>query len=129
MALIFTYYVLNLFSKHIENKIITCNNKDAPWITQEVKTAIRRNSRVYRKWVRRGRQENDKDHVREVQNLTNKLIRRTKKLYYEKLGNKLSDPLIGQKSFWNAFKTISNKKKHTNIPPIIENNIPITNFQ
>ena len=47
----FTEKLFDIFSRHIENKIITCNDKDAPWITPEVKSVIRRNSRVYRKWV------------------------------------------------------------------------------
>ena len=129
MSLIFTDVVLGIFAKHINNKIITCSNKDAPWITPAVKSAIRRNSRVYRKWVKRGRKPEDHENVREVQNMTNKLIRGAKKIYYENLGNKLSDPQTGQKCFWNAFKKISNKKKTTNIPPIIENDVYISNFQ
>ena len=68
-------------------------------------------------------------HVREVQNATNKLIRDAKRCFYEKLGDKLSDPETGQKDFWTAFKRISNKKKLTNIPPIFENNRYIPNFQ
>ena len=36
MALVFTDMVLDIFSKHIDNKIITFNNKDAPWITQQL---------------------------------------------------------------------------------------------
>ena len=51
MSLVFTDVVLSIFSKHIDNKIITTNNKDAPWITPTVKSAIRRNTRVYEKWV------------------------------------------------------------------------------
>ena len=51
MALIFTDTLLNIFSKHILSKIITCDEKDCPWITLKVKTAIPRNSRVYSKWV------------------------------------------------------------------------------
>ena len=84
---------------------------------------------MYQKWVKRGRNHNDHDNVREVQNSTNKLIREAKQIYYEQLGNKLSDPQTGQKNFWSAFKRVTNKKKHTNIPPIINNNIYVTNFQ
>ena len=40
----------------------------------------------------------------------------------------LSDSSTGEKHFWNAFKKLSNKKKTTNIPPIIENNVYVTNF-
>jgi hypothetical protein len=99
MSLVFTDTLLSIFSRHISNKIITCNDKDAPWITSEVKSAIRRNSRVYRKWVKRGRNPNDHNKVREVQNSTNKLIREAKRLYFVNLGDKLSDPQLGKKMF------------------------------
>ena len=129
MSLGFTDTMLNIFSKFMSNKIITCNDKDAPWITPEVKTAIRRNSRVYSKWVKLGRNANDHGNVREIQNSTNKRIRDSQRSYFEKLGHNLSDPQIGQKNFWTAFKRLSNKKKLTNIPPIFHNNIFVSNSQ
>ena len=98
MSLVFTDVLLDIFSKHISNKIITCNDKDAPWITPKVKSAIRRNSRVYRKWVQRGRISGERDNVREVQNSTNKLINAAKRTFHVNLGNKLSDPNTGQKA-------------------------------
>ena len=110
MSLVFTDTLMSILSKHISNRIVTCNDRDAPWITPNVKTAIRRNSRVYRKWVKRGKKMNDFHQVREVQNITNKLIREAKQLYYKKLGEKLSHPETGQKHFWNAFKTITKKE-------------------
>ena len=111
MMLGFTDTLLYIFSKHITNKIVSCNDKDAPWITPEGKSAIRRNSRVYRKWVQRGRIPADHDKVCVIQNLTNKLIRKAKRSFYEKLGTKWSDLLIGNKNFWTTFKRITNKKK------------------
>ena len=42
---------------------VKSNDKDSPWITSKVKTAIRRNSRVYRKWVNRGRNPTGYDYV------------------------------------------------------------------
>ena len=116
MSLTFTDTLMSILSKHIPHKIIKCNDRDAPWITPKLKTAIRRNGRIYRKWVKRGKHKNDCDQVRIVQNTTNKLIREAKLFYYEKLGDKLSDPQTGHKQFWNAFKTITNKEKYTNIP-------------
>ena len=46
---------LGITRNHILSKIITCNYKDDAWITPEIKTATDRNTRVYKKWVRRGR--------------------------------------------------------------------------
>ena len=128
MTLLFTDTLLNIFSRHIYSKTITCNDKDAPWITREVKSAIRRNSRVYRKWVNRGRNPTEHNTVREIQNSTSKLIREAKRAYFQKLGDELSNPQTGQKRFWTAFKRITNNKKITNIPPLIENDTYITNF-
>ena len=129
MTLVFTDVFLDIMSKHISHKIITCNDKDAPWITPQVKTAIKRNSRVYRKWVNRGRNPLDQDNVRKVQNDTNKLIKEAKRTFYSNLGNKLSDPLVGQKQFWTAYKKLANKNRNTNIPPIINKGVYITNFK
>ena len=110
MSLVFADTFLSIFSQHISNKIITCNDKDAPWITPKVKSAIRRNSRVYRKWVKRGKKHDDHDKVREVQNSTNSRIRQAKQAHYVKLGNILSNPQTGHKNFWPAFKRVTNKK-------------------
>ena len=55
MSLVFADTFHSILSQHISNKIITCNDKDAPWITPKVKSASRRNSRVYRKWVKHGK--------------------------------------------------------------------------
>ena len=129
MCLVFSDRLMEIFSNHISNKVITCNDKDAPWITPKLKTAIKRNTRVYRKWAKKGRNENDRENVRKSQNDTNKLIKDAKQSYYDKLGEKLSDPQIGAKHFWNAFHRISNRTKKTNIPPIILNDKYISNFR
>ena len=128
-GLVFTDTFMNIVDKQISNKMITCNDKDAPWITPKVKTAIKRNSRVYSKWIKRGRKTNDLDNVREVRNSTNKFIKEAKLAYYTNLGIKLSDPETGQKHFWTAYKRIANKKRNTNIPPIIDDDIFISNFK
>ena len=64
-----------------------------------------------------------------MHNSTNKLIKDAKLAYYTNLGNKLSDPKIGQKHFWTAYKRIANKKRKSNIPPIIDDDIIISNFK
>ena len=80
-----------VMSENIPNKIVTCSDKDAPWINNEVKSAIKGNSRVYRKCVLRGRNSCRKDNVRKVQNDTNRLITKNKKVYFNNLGSKSND--------------------------------------
>ena len=64
-----------------------------------------------------------------MRNSTNKFIKEDKLAYYSNLGNKLSDPKIGQKLFWSAYKKVVDKKRTTNIPLINENGIFISNFK
>ena len=80
MALVFTDTVLDIFSKNIPNKIVTVHDKDAAWITPQVKAAIKRNSRVYCKWNKRGRKPEERSKVTETQNETNRMIRQAKKI-------------------------------------------------
>ena len=111
MTSIFSENFLRVMSQNIPNKIITCYDKDAPWITSDVKTAIKRNSRVHRKWVLRGRMQEEKDAVRVVQYETNRLTKKAKNDYFVNLGVKLSTCNSGSKSFWTAFKRLVNNKK------------------
>ena len=87
----FSDLFLDIMSQNIPNKTITCDDKDAPWVTKECKTAIKRNYRVYRKWVKRGRNPDDRHIVRSVQNETNKIIKNAKAAYFINLGKKLSN--------------------------------------
>ena len=44
MTTLLSEIFLDIISRHVPNKIVTCNDKDPPWITNEVKTAIKRNA-------------------------------------------------------------------------------------
>ena len=46
-------------TQHIPDREITCCDRDAPWITDEVKKAIKRKHRVHRKYVKQGRKPDD----------------------------------------------------------------------
>ena len=129
MTKFFSETYMLILSENIPNRIVTFNDKDAPWITIDVKSAIRRNYRVYRKWVLRGRSLTEKDLVRTVQNETNRLIKKAKIDYFNILGSKLSDYNTGSKTFWTAFKRLVNKKKLSNIPPILDDGKIISDFR
>ena len=90
MALVFTDTVLEIFSRNIPNKVVTCHDKDAAWITPQVKAAIKRNSRIYTKWNKRGRKPEERAKVIETQNEASNLIRQAKDSYSEKLSKLLS---------------------------------------
>ena len=124
------YEVLkSTFSENIPNKIVQFNDKDPPWISREVKRAIKRKHRVYKKFMQRGRRVADWENVKEVSKLTSKLIANAKENYYKTLGRKLSDPITGTKAFWSTLNRLTGNKKHPNIPPILENGLFVVNFE
>ena len=45
------------------------------------------------------------------------------------LGQKLTDPSLGPKSYWTVLNKLLNKKRYTNIPPLLINDIFVSNFQ
>ena len=51
----FATTLYKIISLYIPNESIMITDKDPPWLTHELKTAIKRKHRVYKKYVRRGR--------------------------------------------------------------------------
>ena len=82
MTDLFTSNLYSILSMNIPNKTLKCNDKDAPWITPDVKTAIKRKHRVSKKFVDGARKEEDWKHVKEVRNETSKMIHLAKETYY-----------------------------------------------
>ena len=129
MSEVFTATIYSILSSNIPNKVVKCSDKDAPWVTAEVKTAIRRKHRVYKKFLQRGRKQEDWIKVKDVRKETSKIILDAKEKYCLKLGRNLSDPSNGIKTYWTTLNKLMNKKSIAGIPPILENGIIITNVQ
>ena len=57
------------------------------------------------------------------------MITTAKDNYFASLGRKLSNSNIGIKKYWSTLNRIINKKNVSNIPPLLENGVFVTNFQ
>ena len=98
-------------------------------MTAALKSAIKPKHRVYKKYVKRGRKPDDWEYVCTVRNETSSRITKAKDDYFSNLGKSLSDPTNGTKSCWATLQKIINKTKFSNIPPLLENGVFVTNFQ
>ena len=67
--------------------------------------------------------------VRIIRSGTSRMITYAKESYFSTLARKLSNPGLGLKTYWTTLNRIINKKETTNIPPLLENGIFVTNFQ
>ena len=124
-----TIVVIEIIDRFIPNKMIKFYDKYPRWMTPKVKTAIKRKHRIYNKYVRRGRKPDEWECVRSTRKETSKMITDAKENYFVALGRKLSDPSVGIKTYWSTLNKIVNKKKTTNVPPLLENGLFVTNFQ
>ena len=120
--------VLHICTQHIPNKIVTFNNKDPPWMNPVVKTAIKRSHRVYRKFIKRGCLLNEWSVVKSIRNKTRKMVATAKESYFKSLGSKLSDPKHGIKTYWSILNRLVNKKKTSNVPPLLVNNTIVSDI-
>ena len=98
-------------------------------MTAALKSAMKRKHRVYSKYVKRGRKPDDWEYVCTVRNETSSRIAKAKDDYFSNLGKSLSDPTNGTKSYWTTLKKIINKKKFSNIPPLLENGVFVANLK
>ena len=113
----FTTNFLNIMQANIPNKIMTFDDRDAPWITPPLKNLLRKDRKIYAEWTKNGRNPSDLNRIKQQQIKTQKAIQEAKDLYFADLSDKLCNPTTGQKTFWSAYKRLSNKKKITNTPP------------
>ncbi len=72
MVTSFNKTFLDIINCNIPNKEATINEKDAPWITAEVKQAIKKKHRIYSKWKQAGKPDSGKDIVNAVNEDTDK---------------------------------------------------------
>ena len=83
-------YLLNIFRNFIPNKIIACDDRDPPWMNDEIKKMIKR-----KKWLFQTQIKSCKLDVTILNSLTQDVsdaITSSKLKYYENLANKLNDP-------------------------------------
>ena len=121
--------LLIIYSNYIPNKTVLCDDKDPPWMTNGIRTAIEMKNNAYKEYIRSSMRHNY--YVR-LENLTNELsnlIRDTKTEYHSKLAAKLVNPSTSAKICWSILKTFANGRKVPVIPPLLINNEFISNFK
>ena len=55
----FNETVMNVFSNFVPNKFMTFNDQDAPWMTSSIKDKINYRSNIYRKYLKKDKQQVD----------------------------------------------------------------------
>ena len=120
--------LLNIYSYFIPDRIKTIRPRQTPWITQAVKTFLRKKNRAYRSFVRSGRPVDKLEGIQKMISEGAKMIEEAKRNYFRKAGNTLADPGTNSKTYWNLINTVLNKAKIPLIPPLLEDGLFVTDF-
>ena len=125
---LFDNTLLNIFRNFIPDKTKKCSHKDPPWMNKEIKSALRRKNRLYKKYISGGKKQEDEVNLRQNTDFVSNLIATTKDYYFSNLGKRLNDPTTDPKTYWSILKHFLNKIKIPAIPPLLVNGIFETDF-
>ena len=121
--------LLNIYSNYIPNKPVLCDDKDPPWMTNGVRTAIEMKTSAYKEYINSGMRHNYYIRLEDLTTKLSNLIRDTKTEYHSKLAAKLVNPRTIARTYWSFLKTFSNGRKVPMIPPLLIHNEFISNFK
>jgi len=100
--------------------------KDPPWITQALKSLYTNYKKKYKKFAKKNFPPDEKQQIDDLKSEYTTLVETEKDKYLKRLGNQVSNPKTGQKKYWSALKKLLNKNITSVIPPILQQNIFIT---
>ena len=121
--------LMNVFSNYIPSKVITINDKDPPWMNDEIRNKIKRRDMFYQQLKKYKLNLTDFDVMNELTLELSSTISQRKDEYYLQLAKKLNDPQTNAKTYWSILKTFFNGRKIPVIPPILVNGNLISDFK
>ena len=97
----FTKTILNIISNFIPNDIVKVHPKDPPWITNQLKSMIKKQNRLYKNYKRHGYKIEDKIRVDHYNNECKKAVDNAKQFYLNNLSKKINDPNVSKNLIGN----------------------------
>ena len=121
---IFNKILRNIFHNYMPNKYILCDDKDPPWINEEIKTWIHRKNSLYQ---RQGKFSSiDYKSLNLLTLDISNAVSSSKLKYHERLANKRNDPKRAPKTYWVIIETFVNGSKIPLLPPLLVDNKLVT---
>ena len=116
-----TDHIFQLSSECIPNKIASVRPSETPWMHNELRKLMRKRKRAYDK-AKRTQLQQHWDQYKRLRNDTTKLLRSSKKTYFDNLANKLtSSHNLSSKDWWKTLKSFLSTQDKASPPPLKEN--------
>ena len=120
--------IMNIFKNYIPSKVITINDRDPPWLTDQIKRKINLKNIRYHTYVRNGKNNNDYEDLCSLCEDVSLSIKNAKENYYNHLVDKINASKGNGKSYWTILKSLFIGKKVPVIPPLLVNGVTVTDF-
>ena len=109
MVHLFNRTIKNISHNFITHEIISCEDRDPPWISS-IRRLIQDKNEVYKCFKRNNNNSQHFESFRFVQNLLKVYIQASKQKYYSRLSKKLMDSSTSPKTYWSVVKSFRNNK-------------------
>ena len=109
---LFNETLSNIFMNFDPNKLITVDDRDPPWVTEKIKKLLIDKNKLYKLYIKNGRKIGVYEKLLNMTNNITTEISNSKKIYFDNLAEKLSDPKLNRKAYWSILKSFSNCKKN-----------------
>ena len=125
---LFNETLSSIFTNFVLNKLVTVGDRDPPWVTEKIKELLKDKSKLHKLYIKNGRKIGAYEKLLNMTNSITSEISNSKKIYFDNLVEKLSDPKLNGKAYWGILKSFTNWKKIPIIPPLLINNQLVINF-
>ena len=120
--------LFDIFSNFVRSKVITINDRDPPWINEEIKCKIKSKNKPFQQNLENGRKITDFEIVDKEAAELSEMIQNRKERYFYDLSVKLNNPQTSPKTYWSIIKSCYNGRKIPVIPPLSVNGKITTDF-
>ena len=117
MVHLFKRTIKNILRNFIPHEIITCDDRDGPWINSSIRCLIQDKNEAYKRFKRSSNNNSQYfENFQSLQNLLGVSIEASKERYYSCLSKKLMEPFTSPKTYWLVLESFHNNKKIPYIP-------------
>ena len=109
----------NIFQNLIPNRIIKCNYRHPPWMTDDMKTKLKERPKQTKKYYKNANMKSDFDKAVAKSKKCTEAISAAKDKYIKLVYEKLNDPLTAPKTYWKISNRLLSNKKVPDTPPLL----------
>ena len=129
MVFVFNTTIKNIFSNFIPHETVTCDERDPPWINNNIKQLIQIKNDTYRVYIFSDKNPQIFQKVKHLQTQLKNLIEHSQGKYYLRISKTLMIPMTSLKTYRSILITLLNNKKFPCIIPLLQDNKYVTDFK